>query len=92
MKLIWSDESFADRMAIFDYIAANNIDAARKLNAMICERAESLVNLPFLGRTGKVPGTRELTVHPSCRLVYEIDGETIAILRVIHASRNWPQD
>lgn len=92
MKLIWSDESFADRMAIFDYIAANNIDAARKLNTMICERAESLVNLPFLGRTGKVPGTRELTVHPSYRLVYEIDGETIAILRVIHSSRNWPQD
>ena len=44
----------------------------------------------MLGHEGEVPGTRELTPHPRYRLVYEIFGETVWILTVIHTSRERP--
>lgn len=90
MKLIWSDESVVDREATFEYIAADNVSAADKLDTLFRDRADGLKRSPYLGRPGKLSATRELTVHPNYRLIYRIDGDTIIILGVIHASRNWP--
>ena len=39
---------------------------------------------------GQVPGTRELNPHRSYRLVYEIAGDTVWILVLIHTARLWP--
>ncbi|HHZ5728227.1 TPA: type II toxin-antitoxin system RelE/ParE family toxin [Escherichia coli] len=39
---------------------------------------------------GKIPGTRELIPHESYRLVYQIDGETVWILTLVHTARLWP--
>ena len=44
----------------------------------------------MLGQSGKIPGTRELIPHESYRLVYEIDGETVWILTLVHTARQWP--
>jgi plasmid stabilization system protein ParE len=44
----------------------------------------------MLGKPGKIPGTRELIPHESYRLVYQIDGETVWILTLVHAARLWP--
>jgi len=43
-----------------------------------------------MGRSGKIPGTRELLPHESYRLVYEIVGETV--LALVHTSRRWPAE
>ena len=45
---------------------------------------------PHLYRPGRVPGTREAVVHPNYVMVYRIEGETITILRVLHAAQRWP--
>jgi plasmid stabilization system protein ParE len=42
------------------------------------------------GHEGEVLGTRELTPHRNYRLVYEIIGDTVWILVLIHAARQWP--
>ena len=47
-------------------------------------------NHPELGRPGKISGTRELVVHESYRLVYEINGGIVWILTLIHTARQWP--
>jgi plasmid stabilization system protein ParE len=44
-----------------------------------------------MGRTGLVPGTRELIPHESYRLVYEVEGDTVWILALVHTARMWPQ-
>ena len=44
----------------------------------------------MLGKPGIVPGTRELIPHESYRLVYQIDGETVWILTLVHTARLWP--
>ena len=41
---------------------------------------------PKLGKPGKISGTRELIPHESYRLVYEIEGETLWILVLIHTA------
>ena len=42
------------------------------------------------GDRGKIQGTRELIPHESYRLVYEISGETVWMLALVHAARQWP--
>jgi plasmid stabilization system protein ParE len=37
------------------------------------------------------PGTRELIPHESYRLVYEVEGDTVWILALVHTARMWPQ-
>lgn len=52
--------------------------------------AARLATHPKMGKTGNIPGTRELLPHESYRLVYEIDGETVWVLALMHAARQWP--
>jgi addiction module RelE/StbE family toxin len=49
-----------------------------------------LADHPKLGRAGKIQGTRELVTHESYRLVYEINGESLWVLAVVHTARQWP--
>lgn len=44
----------------------------------------------MLGKAGAIPGTRELIPHESYRLVYEISGDTVWILTLVHTARRWP--
>ena len=73
------------------YIAADNPVAALELDELFMERAITLQRFPYIGRLGTLADTRELTVHPNYRLIYEIAEETVRILNVIHARREWPE-
>jgi toxin ParE1/3/4 len=57
---------------------------------MFSEKARSLIALPALGRPGRVADTRELIVHRNYLLIYDVTGEDVRILRVLHARRRWP--
>ena len=74
MKVIWTPEAQQDRTDIWDYIAADSPRAAARMDRLFSDAAARLGEHPMLGRTGKIPGTRELIPHASYRLVYEIDG------------------
>ena len=89
MKLYWTLEAIADRDAIFDYIEVDNPAAALALDELFSEKAERLTDHPKLGRLGRVDGTRELVVHENYILVYDIAGDLVRILRVLHAARRW---
>lgn len=54
------------------------------------EKAQLLVDNPKIGRNGRLPGTRELVVHASYLLVYDLTPTTVRILRVMHTARAWP--
>lgn len=51
---------------------------------------DGLANHPELGRPGLIPGTRELFPIHNYRIVYEINGQDIWILAIVHTSRSWP--
>ena len=54
--------------------------------------AARLADFPAMGHPGKIPGTRELMPHQSYRLVYEIQGDEVLILALIHVARQWPPE
>ena len=90
MKLVWTRPAHADRKKIREYIAQHAPAAALALDELFSEKADLLLNHPGLGRTGRVPGTRELVAHRNYILVYDTAGNVVRILRVLHTSRQWP--
>jgi len=83
-------EAEQDRAEVRDYIAADDPLASVRLDQLFSDAAARLADFPMLGRTGKIPGTRELILHASYRLVYEIDRETVWVLALVHTARQWP--
>ena len=73
MKIVWTPEAEQDRANVREY---DNPRAAARMDPLFSDAAAKLANFPMLGRAGPIPGTRELIPHESCRLVYEIEGET----------------
>ncbi|MDP2368794.1 type II toxin-antitoxin system RelE/ParE family toxin [Rhodoferax sp.] len=90
MKLVWTQPAREDRQAIREYIAADNPGAAVDLDELLSEKAARLVDHPGLGRPGRLQGTRELVVHRNYILIYDLAGDLVRVLRVLHAARQWP--
>lgn len=74
------------------YIARDNADAAKRVVERLRQATERLARYPESGRPGRIAGTRELIV-PGLPFIlpYRVRPTTIEILRVLHASRRWPQ-
>jgi toxin ParE1/3/4 len=90
VRVIWTPEAQQDRADIWDYIAADNPRAAANMDELFSDAATRLMDHPKLGKAGKIPDTRELIPHASYRLVYEIDGETVWMLALVHTAKRWP--
>lgn len=90
MNVRWTASARLDRLDIMDYIAAQNPQAASRMDQLFSGAASSLADFATRGRPGLVAGTRELFPHESYRLVYEVAGDTVWILALLHASRQWP--
>ena len=90
MKVLWTPQSQQDRAAIWDYIEPQNAAAAIRIDLLFSDIVAKLGDFPMLGRPGIIADTRELTPHRSYRVVYEISGDTVWILAVVHTARQWP--
>ncbi|PLL11013.1 type II toxin-antitoxin system mRNA interferase toxin, RelE/StbE family [Tabrizicola sp. TH137] len=86
----WTDEARQDLAAIIAYIAADNPAAADAFLDRIIDRTDSLPHHPHAFRKGRLPGTREMVLHPHYILVYAPRADGILILRLLHSARNWP--
>lgn len=95
MRLVlWSNEARQDYLNILRYIAADDPFAAEKVVNAI-EKAGNDLGRFATGRPGRVAGTYEKIIP---RLPFIIaytltargERETLTILRVIHAARDWP--
>jgi len=90
VRLFWTPEALDDRRAIYDHIEADNPSAALALDELFSEKASRLVDRPGLGRPGRVTGTREMVAHQNYILIYDMAGDLVRVLRVLHAARQWP--
>lgn len=88
--LVWAPEAIQDRDDIYQYIEADNPNAALALDELIAEKAGRLLDYPGLGKPGRVAGTRELVVHQHYIIVYDSASDLVRVLRVLHAARQWP--
>lgn len=90
MKLVWTEAAATDLEDIVTYIWFDSPPAAKKIRQRVEATALYLRSQPFMGRIGAMAGTREALAHPSYKIVYQVNDETVSILRVVHTSRQWP--
>ena len=92
MKIVWTRRAGASLDREWTYIARDDPKAARRVAARIIEATQRLTEQPNMGRPGRVPGTRELVVPGTPYIVpYRLEGGTVQILHVLHATRKWPE-
>lgn len=91
LDLVWKVAAIADLLAIVEYIAEDNPDAAQALQEEIEHKVSRLREFPQRSRHGRVAGTRELVVRPNYLVVYAVNPDTVTILRVLHAAQQWPR-
>ncbi|KGM34194.1 type II toxin-antitoxin system RelE/ParE family toxin [Inquilinus limosus] len=89
MRLVFAEPAESDLKDIIDYIALDNPLAAERVYGAIVATAERLTRFPEIGRVGRLPDTRELTVTSLPYLiVYQVATETVTILAVFHGARD----
>jgi addiction module RelE/StbE family toxin len=88
--LEWRESARADLLAIVDYISDDNPEAAQQLKDDIEAKVAKLAEHPKLYRPGRVAGTREMVVRRNYVVIYAEDARAVSILRVLHASQQWP--
>jgi toxin ParE1/3/4 len=93
LRIEWSAFALADRDAIFDYIEAESPRAAVVIDDRIRRHVGQLRRFPESGRPGRIEGTRELVIDRTPYIAaYQILGDKVRILRVLHAARLWPEE
>jgi plasmid stabilization system protein ParE len=90
----WSSDVLADLTDQLAYIASENPLAARRVADALDRTALALGDMPT-GRAGRVTGTYENSVTGlpyviAYALMLQGGVEAVAIVRVIHTSRDWP--
>jgi addiction module RelE/StbE family toxin len=90
MLVEWRPEARASLVNILSFIAQDNPAAAIELGYEIEHATSALPEHPFLYRRGRVPGTREIVVHPNYLVVYRVDLRAILIIDVLHARQQYP--
>ena len=89
-QVVWTEPAIADLEAIADYIALENLTAARALVQRIVQHVGQLTEHPESGSRPKELGARtryRQIVEPPCRIFYRFNGERAFILHVMRTER-----
>lgn len=78
-----------DLRGIVHYIGKDNPTRARSFGQELRAKTKPLAQHPELGREGRLPGIRELVIHPNYIVFYRVldEARTVQILRVKHAAQ-----
>ena len=91
MNIRWAPAAADDLEEIGAYLKEHEAALAESTVRNLYDTVQSLRQFPRRGRLGKKSETRELLTTPLPYLIiYEIQGDTIHILRIAHGARNWP--
>ena len=92
MRVKWLRTALANLNAEAEYIARDDPAAASRVVIRILNAVENLREFPALGRPGRVIGTRELVIPSTPYIIpYRVRKDAVEVLRVFHASRQWPK-
>ena len=91
MTIRWSFKARDDLLEILRYIGRDDPTTAFAVIDRIESAVDQLEAFPGSGRPGRLRGTRELVISDLPYVVpYRVSGESIDILRILHAARKWP--
>ena len=93
MRVLWRRSAIEDLDSAREYIQSLNPSVAARIIGRIEEATVRLVAMPFLGKPGRIEGTRELVVpRTPYRITYRLFDEHLEIIAVTHGARNIEQE
>ncbi len=91
MRISWTTPALQDFAAAGEYLVERNPRVAARLEKLVMERINMLVDFPNIGRPGRVTGTRELVIDGTPYIVtYQVLSDSIAIVAFLHGRQQWP--
>jgi addiction module RelE/StbE family toxin len=89
----WTEQATRQLDQAHDYIAlSNSEEVADRITMQIVNSVQQLATFPMSGRSGRVPGTRELVISNAPFIAaYAIDQDRIVILAVYQGTQQWPE-
>jgi toxin ParE1/3/4 len=91
MKVVWSRMAIRHLTALREHIAKDPEQNAALVARRILHSVELLETQPYMGRPGRVVGTRELVVPNTPYLIpYRVRRERLELIAVFHGHRQWP--
>jgi plasmid stabilization system protein ParE len=91
VKILFTPEACDDLTRIRDYLVEQRgEEQAARVGARIRASIDLLLQFPYAGRMGEVPGTRvrKVTGQP-CVLIYRVTEEAIEVLHIYHERQKW---
>ena len=88
-EVVWTTPALADLDSIADYIALDNVTAARRLVQRVFAHVEQLAAYPASGsRPQELKGRRyRQIIEPPCRVFYRVEGPHVYILHVMRSEQ-----
>ena len=89
----WTEQAIRQLDHAHDYIALSNSEVvATRITTQIVTTVQQLATFPMSGRSGRVPGTRELVISNTPFIAaYAIARDRIVILAIYHGAQQWPE-
>jgi toxin ParE1/3/4 len=89
----WTEQATRQLDQAHDYVAlSNSAEVADRITMQIVTSVQRLDAFPMSGRSGRVPGTRELVISNTPFIAaYAIDHARIVILALYHGAQRWPE-
>ena len=91
MKIRFTPTALDDLLRIRDYLLEHRgADQAARVGARIRAAIDLLIEYPYLGHLGEVPGSRvrKVTGQPYV-VIYRVTEETVEITHIYHERQNW---
>ncbi len=89
----WTEQATRQLDQAYDYIALSNSEpVATRITMQIVTSVQQLAAFPMSGRSGRLPGTRELVISNTPFVAaYSVDHDRVVILAVYHGAQKWPE-
>ena len=94
LPIEWTETASEDMDGIADYLLGEGLafDAVENYIMRLYKAPQHLATLPGAGKPGRVPNTREWLVKDTpYALIYSESANRVQILRVMHGSRQFPE-
>jgi toxin ParE1/3/4 len=91
MRIRWTPLAAADKQSISEYLKEHHPQYRQSTMRKLYGRIRILKDALYVGRPGRVEGTRELLFPPTPYVaVYRVHGKTSEIWRIYHGAQNRP--
>ena len=91
MRVRWTAPAADDLYNIVRHIQRDNPEAAVDVAGTLYDSCGGLGKFPYLGRKGRIEGTRELVLAGlPYVVVYRIRDQVVEVMRIYHGAQDWP--